>query len=877
MIKPKGVNQKAKWRAHSIRLARYASLVQSVYETLSDEIAKAVVRTDYDGTAPFRFADYPLTKKKFEEVQADFVRDLRSLIYSGTSEEWKQSNLVQDLLADNALKFYGVKRNGKKARVYYQTNSDALKAFQQRKDDGLNLSAKLWNQSKYYKEEMEHAISSAIEKGTSAVKLSKRISKYLQDFPSLKHDYKEKFGKAVNCQDCEYRSIRLARSEINMAYRTAEQERWKQFDFVLGYEVKLTQNGRHVPDICDDLAGKYPKDFMFKGWHPNCMCYVIPILKTEDQFLDDEDVSEIVEPPKNFTDWLESNAERIDKAAENNTLPYWYTDNAQYVDTTRWENWRRLLVYDEDAKEEWLRVLKWKDGLGLDISEFESILRQKGLKDWQYWGKLEKLISQIDSEKDRYYDAWEETRVKLWSQEFRQEYGTAFSHKIRNKFKSLYTTLQYDAKMTWQQLQGIGDMINEYETYLIGDLVEVVKPSFTRKSAGFGSIGSDVTSVRDQLNAFVGTSRKDHYRFLDFRDHFDHIVTTGKMNDTMQVEFAKLIDRDEGAVWKCIDHLNEMASATDLHKIPKRWYRVFNRYMEDIRAYDIEVNGYGGVYNQIEGAYNIYKLSTHPAAIKYGLSKVSEKMPWNLFDVFTEQSIDMKYLPSSSFFRYEGDFVPWYDGIRQNIKGDFSIYSSAHYDPTLKHVAINRAHFDQTKGRSAGNPYDVQRIFYHEYGHALDWQRDWRYKKKIGEVFDKYVAKYADMDSDELTKKFWEAFWKITDKSEKYIKNSVIDEAINEQACSLSDILQSMRKDGLKISGGHDDDYFMVRGKDGKPVLGKDGHPQFYRSSQLAEFIAHMNESYWLYNDVWEAFDVKFYKEIKSIMRKAYRYPNTLD
>lgn len=75
---------------------------------------------------------------------------------------------------------------------------------------------------------------------------------------------------------------RLARTEINMAYRKAEQERWKSFDFVVGYEVKTTQNGRHVEDICDCLAGKYRKDFKFLGWHPMCMCYSIPILKTED-------------------------------------------------------------------------------------------------------------------------------------------------------------------------------------------------------------------------------------------------------------------------------------------------------------------------------------------------------------------------------------------------------------------------------------------------------------------------------------------------------------------------------------------------------------------------------------------------------------------
>ncbi len=327
MAKPKGINQKARWRAHAIRLARYADRVQSVYDTLNKEIAKSVVRTSYDGSVPFRFADYPLAKKKFEEVQSAFVRDLRAVIYGGTNAEWNESNLVQDLLADKVLKFYGSKAGGKKHRVYYQANSDVLKAFQERKDKGLNLSQKLWNQTKEYKTEMEYAISSAIEKGTSAVTLSKRLSKYLVDFPSLKHDYKEKFGNAFTCQDCEYRSIRLARSEINMAYRKAEQERWKQFDFVLGYEVKTTQNGHHVPDICDDLAGKYPKDFIFLGWHPNCMCYVIPILKTEEEFWEEEDVETVKDVPQGMKEWIANNTDRIADANERSSLPYWYKDN----------------------------------------------------------------------------------------------------------------------------------------------------------------------------------------------------------------------------------------------------------------------------------------------------------------------------------------------------------------------------------------------------------------------------------------------------------------------------------------------------------------------------------------------------------------------
>lgn len=864
MAKPRGINQKARWRAHSIRLAGYAERVQSVYDTLNKEIASSVIRAGYDGSVPFRFSDYPLTKKKIDEVQAAFVRDLRSVIYSGTSEEWKQSNLVQDLLADNVLKFYGVKRNSKRARVYYQTNSDALKAFQRRKDDGLGLSERLWNQSKGYKEEMEFAISSAIEKGTSAVKLSKRLSKYLQDFPSLKHDYKEKFGKAVTCQDCEYRSIRLARSEINMAYRTAEQERWKQFDFVLGYEVKLTQNGHHVPDICDDLAGKYPKDFIFMGWHPNCMCYVIPILKTEEQFWNDEDVSEIVEPPKNFTDWLENNAERIDKAAENDTLPYWYEQNAQYVNTTRWENWRKLDDYDHRDYE---RVQKWKEGLGLDTSRLEKLLRTKDVEDWHISGELMDLTSRIEREKDRYREEWLKMYERIESDEVQHGYDKGFIRKLRDKLSSVSSGLTYDVKMSWEQLRSIGDLIEGYDK----ELVDVVIPSFRLKSAGFGTITKDLGRVRDQLNAFIGTARQDRYGFLDFRDHFDHMVTTGKVNDTIRMQFVEMLDRDEGAVWKCIDHLNELANATDLKKIQKRWYRAFNKYMEEIRAWDIETNGYAGVYTQIEGAYNIYKLSTMPEVAKYGIGKVNDKMPWNLFEVFKEKGIDYRYLPDASFFRQLDDFVPWYDGIRQNIDGDFNIYSSAHCSYRVGHVAINKAFFDQTNGRCAGNMYKVQDIFYHEYGHAIDYQRGLSSKKRITALFDKYAAKYDAMSEDELREKYWDAIFKIAQRKNPSASEWVIDSEIQEKGIAISDVIQAMRKDHIEIDGGHPNNYYLMKDKDGKVIIGKDGQPVQNRISQLAEFIAHMNEVYWYGNDVWRLFDEELYEEVRTLMRVAYR------
>lgn len=344
MAKPKIPNQKKKYQELNNRLNRYVALVEQIYDTLNLEAAKAVSRTDYsaDSDKPFKWADYPQTRKQIDDIQMQFVDDIHAVVYRGTTEEWQNSNEVQDLMADKVLQAYDAIVDKKKYTVLYQTNSDALKAFQSRKDKGFNISDKLWNQSTIYKEELEAAISCAIQKGTSAITLSKQISKYLLDFPSLQKDYKEKYGSAKHLLDCEYRSIRLARSEINMAYRTAENERWKQMDFVVGYEIKLSGSHHHrMPhgDICDMLAGKYPKDFVWTGWHPNDLCYKIPILKTEEEFwawdgrsaATTESVNEVKDVPDGFKQWVLSNQQRISEAKRSGTLPYFLKDNPLFV------------------------------------------------------------------------------------------------------------------------------------------------------------------------------------------------------------------------------------------------------------------------------------------------------------------------------------------------------------------------------------------------------------------------------------------------------------------------------------------------------------------------------------------------------------------
>ncbi len=144
---------------------------------------------------------------------------------------------------------------------------------------------------------------------------------------------------------------RLAATESNIAYRTADYERWQQLDFVVGIRVVLsnnhTLNGEPFSDICDRLSaplgskatkgrGCYPKDFKFTGWHPLCRCHTETILKTIDEMRADEARILAGEPvstqsentvddvPQEFKDWVEENEERIERAK---SLPYFIRDN----------------------------------------------------------------------------------------------------------------------------------------------------------------------------------------------------------------------------------------------------------------------------------------------------------------------------------------------------------------------------------------------------------------------------------------------------------------------------------------------------------------------------------------------------------------------
>lgn len=332
----------------------YARMVQQIFDKFSAEIASSALSSGYDGKKWFAIEDYPETKALFDKLRKRSAKEIRTVIVNGVTAAWDDSNFKNDNLARQVL---GKRAEQAQYRRYFDNNEAALNSFIKRQRNGLNLSKRIWKLEDDFKVGLEQALSVGMSDGISADELSRNIREYLQDpqklFRKLRtYDTDGNFSGwklsnnalRYNPKQGQYRSsyknaMRLARTEVNMAYRTADQLRWQQMDFIVGFEVKRSMSSCYACPRCDALAGKYRKDFQFTGWHPQCMCYIIPILKTESEMDRDaemimrgeepltESVNSVADVPDGFKSYVRDNAKSIEQAADRGTLAYFLQDN----------------------------------------------------------------------------------------------------------------------------------------------------------------------------------------------------------------------------------------------------------------------------------------------------------------------------------------------------------------------------------------------------------------------------------------------------------------------------------------------------------------------------------------------------------------------
>lgn len=381
---------KAQTLARIKRTEAYAERVRALFAATVNEILalNKTMPTLNEGEM-FSFDNESLKKQR--EVER-LLRQLHSVatmaIEKGIRLEWATANaecdkLVQSCFGKNAL-------NTPEFTAWTQRNEAAQAAFISRSERGLNLSQRVWKTCRQLRDEMEVAITVAVGDGTSAASMSRSVRKYLNDPDLMFRRFRYKVGEEIEYDEdgieigkkivwgkkwkkrikksdgtvgwIDYdkdsysdewtgpgyykssaqNAMRVARTETNIAYRRADNERWRQMDFVLGQRVQLSRN-HPKKDICDKLAGDYPTDFVFDGWHPQCFCFVTPILMDENEILKMNEAmlrgetytprgKRITQYPENFKQWVRDNADNIASARERGTEPYFIRNNAGVID-----------------------------------------------------------------------------------------------------------------------------------------------------------------------------------------------------------------------------------------------------------------------------------------------------------------------------------------------------------------------------------------------------------------------------------------------------------------------------------------------------------------------------------------------------------------
>lgn len=363
------------------RTEAYAEKIRKMFaETVNEILALNKTLPTLDTGVMYSFDGD--TKKMQQRVEA-LLRRLHSAatlaIQQGVTLEWAEANAECDKLVSSVFgkKFLSTPQ----FKAWTARNGSARQAFLNRSEKGLNLSERVWKSVQQLREEMEVAMTISIGEGVSAQSMSRKVREYLNDpdlmFRRFRYkdpetgEWRRKWKKRIkdpatgrykwiDYDRDSYRTgsgvykssaknaMRVTRTETNIAYRRADQARWEDMDFVIGMRISLS--GDHPKkDICDKLAGDYPKDFKFDGWHPQCFCVMTPITLPPEETADITKIMleggdwrkamrdkirgrEIKTYPENFQSWVRDNADNIAAARDRGTEPYFIRNNAAVID-----------------------------------------------------------------------------------------------------------------------------------------------------------------------------------------------------------------------------------------------------------------------------------------------------------------------------------------------------------------------------------------------------------------------------------------------------------------------------------------------------------------------------------------------------------------
>jgi len=331
---------------HARNSAKYGKQVRKAYLDAISAVSKIAVPLSLNDNKEFYFQTNPDANRKVNAILKTLYNEVYGTTVSGINTEW---DLAVEKNNDLAQNIYGKDLKNLPAQYrtkYLSNNAAARQNFVMRKDNGLGLSDKVWNNTKQFKQELELALEAGIGQGKSADFIARNITQYLNDPDKLFRRVRNKENGVLRLSKAaaayhpgqgRYRSsyknaFRLTRNETNFSYEGSQFEKRKQQDFIVGIEIKVSPSHVESDDkggiSCTALQGRYPKTFDFTSkWHVNCKCMSLHILKTKAEL--EADTEKILAGEKPNTP-----SENAVKGTPQNYNTY-LKDNKN-----KWENWK---------------------------------------------------------------------------------------------------------------------------------------------------------------------------------------------------------------------------------------------------------------------------------------------------------------------------------------------------------------------------------------------------------------------------------------------------------------------------------------------------------------------------------------------------------
>lgn len=278
-------------------------------------------------------------EKGIDRSLMNLQKNLLDNIQSFGVDAWQRGQAKNDDLVERYIKGMSISSVVKDGMFY--RNREALKAFQSRVDNGMTLSERVWKTVEITKDQVELFLGSGLSVSRAAGDISSDVRQLLKNSNRRFRRIRDENGKlqlSAPMKDYHpgqgvYRSsymnaLRLSATNTNMNFRKADHDRWQKMDFVLGIEIKRSASNHGPCKICDVMIGKYPKGFVFTGFHPFCICYAVPVMMNHEEFADfllDKKIPEgkiITTLPGAAEKYIRDNEEQLSR-----TKPYWYKGN----------------------------------------------------------------------------------------------------------------------------------------------------------------------------------------------------------------------------------------------------------------------------------------------------------------------------------------------------------------------------------------------------------------------------------------------------------------------------------------------------------------------------------------------------------------------